>query len=152
MPSKNKKIQRLIIALSSLIIIILIISYPKHSLSAALKGLDTWMHVVLPALLPFFIASEIMIHLGIVDFLSVILNPIMKPLFNCPGNSSFVWIMSITSGYPMGPKLIGSLYEDESITRAQGQRMLAFCNTSGPLFMVGAVVFFKQKTAYEMIW
>lgn len=139
MPLKHKKFQRLIIALAALIIIILIILYPNQSLSAALKGLSTWINVVLPALLPFFIASEIMMQLGIVDFLSSLLNPIMKPLFNCPGHSSFVWIMSITSGYPMGPKLIGSLYEDGSITRIEGQRMLAFCNTSGPLFMIGAV-------------
>lgn len=139
MPSRYKYFQRLIIALSTLIIIILIILYPKQSLSAALKGLNTWINVVLPALLPFFIVSEIMIQLGIVDFLSSLLTPIMKPLFNCSGHSSFVWIMSITSGYPMGARLIGSLYEDGSITKVEGQRMLAFCNTSGPLFMIGAV-------------
>lgn len=139
MPSRFNKFLRLVMAISSLIVIILIISYPKQSLTAALRGLHTWINVVLPALLPFFIVSDIMIQTGIVDFLSTLLNPIMKPLFNCPGNSSFVWVMSITSGYPMGPKLIASLYQDGSITRAEGQRMLAFCNTSGPLFMIGAV-------------
>ena len=139
MPFKYKQFQRLIIIISSLIIIILIISYPKQSRSAALKGLNTWINVVLPSLLPFFIASDIMIQLGLVDFLSSLLSPIMKPLFNCPGHSAFVWIMSMTSGYPMGPKLISTLYGEGSITKIEGQRMLAFCNTSGPLFMIGAV-------------
>lgn len=63
----------------------------------------------------------------------------MKPLFNCPGEGSFIWIMSITSGYPMGAKLIASFYEEGKLSKIQGQRMLAFCNTSGPLFMIGAV-------------
>lgn len=139
MPSKYKEFQRLILAFSSLTITILIILYPKQSLSASLKGLNTWFNIVLPALLPFFIVSDIMIELGVVEFLSRLLNPIMKPVFNCPGQSSFVWIMSITSGYPMGPRLIASLYQGGSITKAEGQRMLAFCNTSGPLFMIGAV-------------
>ncbi|HZJ57016.1 MAG TPA: sporulation integral membrane protein YlbJ [Clostridia bacterium] len=126
-------------AFASLVIIILVIAYPKQSLSASLKGLDTWLNIVLPALLPFFIVSEIMIELGVVDLLSTLLNPIMRPIFNCPGHSSFVWIMSITSGYPTGPKLIASLYKEGSITKDEGQRMLAFCNNSGPLFMIGAV-------------
>ncbi len=139
MPSKYKQIQRLTIALSSLIIIIFIILYPKQSLSASLKGLNTWLNIVFPALLPFFIVSEIMMDFGVVDLLSALLNPIMKPVFNCPGQGSFVWVMSITSGYPMGAKLISSLYEKGSITKVEGQRMLAFCNTSGPLFMIGAV-------------
>ena len=139
LPLRYKQFQRLIIIILSLIIIILIISCPKQSLSAALKGLNTWLNVVLPSLLPFFIVSDIMIQLGIVDFASTMLNPIMKPLFNCPGHSSFVWIMSMASGYPMGAKLIASLYEEGSITKVEGQRMLAFCNTSGPLFMIGAV-------------
>lgn len=139
MPLRYKQFQRLIIIFLALIIIILIISFPKQSLSAALKGLNTWLNVVLPSLLPFFIVSDIMIQLGLVDFLSAMLNPIMKPLFNCPGHSSFVWIMSMASGYPMGAKLVASLYEEGSISKVEGQRMLAFCNTSGPLFMIGAV-------------
>ena len=47
--------------------------------------------------------------------------------------------MSVTSGYPTGPKLIASLYNEGSITKVEGQRMLAFCNNSGPLFMIGTV-------------
>ena len=139
MSSKTVRLQRLIIILASLIVIILVITYPEQSLAASLKGLDTWLSIVFPALLPFFIVSEIMIELGVVDFLSVILTPVMRPIFNCPGHSSFVWIMSITSGYPTGPKLIASLYSDGSITKDEAQRMLAFCNNSGPLFMIGAV-------------
>ena len=45
----------------------------------------------------------------------------------------------MASGYPMGAKLVASLYEEGSISKVEGQRMLAFCNTSGPLFMIGAV-------------
>ena len=79
-----------------------------------------------------------MIELGFVDFLSVLLSPIIRPLFNCPGHSSFVWIMSVTSGYPTGPKLIASLYNEGSITRLRAKNV-GLCNNSGPLFMIGTV-------------
>lgn len=120
-------------------LVLLILLFPQRSLEAALNGLSVWLDIVLPALLPFFIVSEIMIGLGLVDFISVLLNPIMKPLFRCPGNSSFIWVMSITSGYPMGAKLVSSFYQAGKISKEEGQRILSFCSTSGPLFMIGAV-------------
>src|SRR5690606_150939 len=116
--------------------VILILLFPQRSLNAALDGLSVWLDIVLPALLPFFIVSEIMIGLGLVDFVSVLLNPIMKPLFKCPGSSSFIWVMSITSGYPMGAKLVSSFYQAGKITKEEAQRILSFCSTSGPLFMI----------------
>lgn len=119
--------------------VILILLFPQRSLEAALNGLSVWLDIVLPALLPFFIVSEIMIGLGLVDFISILLNPIMKPLFRCPGSSSFIWVMSITSGYPMGAKLVSSFYQAGKISKEEGQRILSFCSTSGPLFMIGAV-------------
>lgn len=119
--------------------VILILLFPQRSLNAALDGLSVWLDIVLPALLPFFIVSEIMIGLGLVDFVSVLLNPIMKPLFKCPGSSSFIWVMSITSGYPMGAKLVSSFYQAGKITKEEAQRILSFCSTSGPLFMIAAV-------------
>ncbi len=39
----------------------------------------------------------------------------------------------------MGAKLIGDLGRVGSITRSEAKRMLTFCSTSGPLFMLGAV-------------
>ncbi|HCS72523.1 MAG TPA: sporulation integral membrane protein YlbJ [Clostridiales bacterium] len=113
--------------------------YPVVSFQAALSGLNIFLQSVFPALLPFFICSEVMIGLGMVDLLSVLLNPVMKPIFRCPGSSSFVWIMSITSGYPTGARLTSELCKQKRITSHEAQRILSFCSTSGPLFMVSAV-------------
>lgn len=116
-----------------------LLAFPQQSLQAALIGLDTWLRNVFPALLPFFITSEMMIALGLVDFFAVLLRPVMKPLFRCSGKSSFIWAMSITSGYPVGAKLTASFLEKGDITVHEAQRIMAFCSTSGPLFMLGAV-------------
>jgi sporulation integral membrane protein YlbJ len=63
----------------------------------------------------------------------------MKPVFNLPGNAAFPLIAGWLSGYPAGAKYTADLYEKKLLTREQAQRLLAFCNNSGPLFIVGAV-------------
>lgn len=112
---------------------------PGESFNAASDGLKTWFNVVCPSLLPFFIGSELLVSLGIVNFLGVLLEPVMRPVFNVPGCGSFPFVMSITSGYPVGAKIVSQIYEKKMCTRAEAQRMLSFCSTSGPLFMTGAV-------------
>ena len=110
-----------------------LVYYPEECYRAAVDGVDTWVNVVLPALLPFFIGAELLIGLGVIDFIGTMLEPVMRPLFKTPGNSAFVFVMSIASGYPVGVKLTCSLREKGMCTWAEGQRMLTFCSTSGPL-------------------
>lgn len=116
-----------------------IIINPGESFNAAIQGLNTWFNIVFPSLLPFFIGSDLLINLRVVDFLGRLLEPVMRPLFNVPGCGSFPFVMSITSGYPVGSKIVAELYDKKMCSRAEAQRLLSFCSTSGPLFMMGAV-------------
>lgn len=135
----TKTMKIYITAMMALVFTILIILYPQQSYQSGLDGLKMWFNVVFPALFPFFVGSEILINLGLVNFIGIFLQPLMAPLFNVPGSGSFVFAMSVTSGYPMGAKLTSRLRQDKVITKIQGERLLSFCNTSGPLFVIGAV-------------
>lgn len=130
---------QIIIASLCLFFALLMFSNPENVLRAALSGLNIWLWVVLPSLLPFFIINEVMTETGVIDFLSIPMHRIMRPIFRCPGQASFVWIMSMTSGYPIGAKLTAALLTNGKVTLAEAQRMLSFCSTSGPLFMIGAI-------------
>ncbi len=121
------------------IIIISIIIFPESAYKSSLDGLNLWLNVVCPSLLPFFITIDILISLGIVKFLGVILSPPMSLLFNIPGEGAFAFIMSIASGYPMGAKVVTDLRKQNICTKHECQRMLSLCSTSGPLFIIGAV-------------
>lgn len=116
-----------------------IILFPKEAVEAAKNGVDTWFNIVFPALLPFFIGAELLVGLGVVTFIGILLEPLIRPLFNVPGEGSFVFAMSITSGYPVGVKLTTKLREQGIVNKDEAQRLLSFCSTSGPLFMIGAV-------------
>ena len=45
--------------LIAFMLLLAILAYPKQAYQSALSGLDIFLHSVFPALLPFFIASEI---------------------------------------------------------------------------------------------
>ncbi len=112
---------------------------PGEILSATKYGIDLWLNNVLPALLPFFVCAKIMTRLGVSKIIGRLLEPVMRPLFRVPGEASFVFAVSITSGYPIGAKLISEMRGKKIITKDEAERMLSFCSTSGPLFILGAV-------------
>ncbi len=113
--------------------------YPQEVLSSAGGGLVLWWRFVLPALLPFFILSELLMSAGFVHFLGVLLESFMRPVFRLPGKAAFVVAMGYTSGFPMGAVLTARLRKAGEITRVEGERLLAFTNNPSPGFMFGAV-------------
>lgn len=138
-----KEIKRIFLDYSIIFIVvafvICIIAFPNESIKAANDGLNMWFTVVIPALLPFFIGSELLVGLGVVSFIGTLLEPIMRPVFNVPGEGSFAFAMSVTSGYPVGVKIATKLRTDSLISQVEAQRIVSFCSTSGPLFLVGVV-------------
>jgi len=127
------------LAVLAVIVTIAMILYPQSTFNGATLGLKTWATVLIPALLPFFIISDILVELGIVNFLGVLLEPLMRPIFKQPGASGFVLAMGFTSGFPMGAVLTNTLFEKKLVTRDEAGRLLAFTNNSSPLFLLVAI-------------
>lgn len=118
---------------------VLLLWDPQDAIKGGLQGLKIFGEIVLPSLLPFFVASEILIGLGLVHFLGALVEPLMRPLFDVPGVGSFVWSMGLAAGYPMDAVITAKLRHSGDCTRVEGERLLAFTNTADPLFLLGAV-------------
>lgn len=116
-----------------------LITFPEISFEASIRGLNMWWEIVFPSLLPFFIVSEMMIGLGVVNFIGVLLEPLMRPLFRVPGAGGFVWAMAMASGFPSGAKLAARLRQNGELSRIEAERLVCFTNSSNPLFIFGAV-------------
>lgn len=116
-----------------------VILHPLQAFEAALTGLQAWWQIVVPALLPFFVLSQLLLRLGIIHFLGALLEPIMRPLFNIPGVAGLVVIMGYTSGAPLSASLTAQLKNQGLLTAAEGERLLCFTNNASPLFMLGAI-------------
>lgn len=126
-------------ALVAITLTVSMVLFPEEAFSAAVKGLDVWWNIVFPALLPFFVGSEILMGLGVVHMMGVLLEPLMRPVFNVPGEGSFVMAMGLASGFPIGAILTTRLRRENLCSKVEGERLMSFTNTADPLFMFGAV-------------
>lgn len=118
---------------------ICLVLFSRENLSAAKSGLMLWANNVVPALFPFFIATELLTYTNLIPFLGKLLKRWMRPIFNVPGEGSFALLMGIISGYPIGAKIVTKFREDGTCTKEECERLLAFTNNSGPLFIIGTV-------------
>lgn len=135
----RSKLKTIILALTVTLMAISLISFPQESVDASIRGLNMWWEIVFPSLLPFFIVSEMLIGFGVVKFIGVLLEPLMRPLFRVPGVGGFVWAMGMASGYPAGAKLTARLRQEGQLTKIEAERLVSFTNCSNPLFIFGAV-------------
>lgn len=137
-----------------LFLVVGIIIFPQESIKSAKEGLNIWVNVLIPSLLPFIIGANLIVELKIVDLIGVIINPITKFVFNVSGKSALVFVISTVSGYPVGAKLAYDLRYKGQISSSEAQRLVSFCSTSGPLFIIGAVavgMFNNPSLGYLMI-
>ena len=118
---------------------VLLIIDTEGVLSSGQKAVDLCLKVIIPSLLPFFIISRLILNTGAIHIISRLFEPVIKPLFNLPGAAAFPIIAGWFSGYPAGAKYTADLYKKGLLTTTQAERLLCFCNNSGPLFIVGAV-------------
>ncbi|WP_087973031.1 sporulation integral membrane protein YlbJ [Oceanobacillus rekensis] len=116
-----------------------LIRFPDEALKAGIRGLNMWWEIVFPSLLPFFITAELLLAFGVVKFIGVLFEPIMRPLFNIPGVGSFGWMMGMVSGYPTGAKITARLREEKQLSKIEAERLVSFTNNSSPLFIFGAI-------------
>lgn len=133
------RISALVWAATAVLLTLSLVLYPQQAFHAAKDGMSLFLNVVFPSLLPFFILSEIMLGLGVVHFIGVLFEPLMRPLFNVPGEGAFVLSMGLAAGYPMDAVITARFRKADMCTRVEGERMLAFSNTADPLFIFGAV-------------
>ena len=129
-------------ALFSILILFFIFNIvlnPSKYIAEGLNGLSAWTFSVLPSVLPFIFFTKALSALGQVEKVARPFASFSKKLFGTPPISLCTFLMAILSGYPVGSKMISDLYASGKITKVEATRMSAFCSTSGPMFIIGAV-------------
>ena len=136
---KSKNILQTVLCMVLLCTILLIAINPSTYIASTSNGIMVWANVILPSLLPFFFLTKLLCNFDTMFSFTKIFSKPMNKLYNCPSISSYVATMSIISGYPIGAKLISEFFENKYISSGQAHRMISFCSTSGPLFIIGSV-------------
>lgn len=119
--------------------LLFLLFFPKESFNAALKGLVLWFRMIIPALLPFAILSNIFIRFRIANYFSFLLEPILGRLFKVHKEGCFCILAGFLFGYPMGAKIANDLVVDQQISKQEGEYLFLFCNQASPAFILNYV-------------
>ena len=116
-----------------------LVLWPGEAMGAMKDGLKLCGNVILPSLFPFFVLSSLVVELGMSRYLGRLLEPVMVPLFRVGGACSAALALGFMGGYPVGARTAIQLYQNGQCSRTEAERLLAFCNNSGPAFILGVV-------------
>ncbi len=105
----------------------------------AARGLRLCGELIVPALFPFFVLSLLLARLGFPQLLGRLLSPLARRLFGVSGPGVTALFIGLTGGYPMGAAYLAELAEQGQLSSEEAERLLGFCNNSGPSFLVGAI-------------
>lgn len=122
-----------------LFIIFFLAINPSPILSATFKGLSVWAKIVLPSLFCFFIFTKILMQQKDVFKIFSASDRLFGRLFKVRNFAGYTFFVSILTGYPLGAKLISEFYEENLISKTDAKKMISFCSTSGPMFVIGSV-------------
>ena len=118
-----------------------LVMFPDACITAVSGALKLCVTAVIPTLFPFFVCSSLLIAFGLGEFGSRFLSGVMRPLFKVSGAGAVAVILGVVSGCPVGASCAVELYKTGKITKPEAERLLSFCNNSGPLFIIGTVGF-----------
>ena len=122
----------------SLIFILLLLAFPSLAFKGASYGLTLWFSTMLPTLLPFMIASSLLVGLK-VPLLFERLVRLLPARLRFNGAYLTAIGVGFFCGYPVGAKMSRDLYQEGLIDDRECCFLAAFCNLPSPMFLVGYI-------------
>lgn len=111
---------------------------PSAAAEGVRGGLELCSSVIIPSLLPFFVMSGLISALGLPGLLARTAGKPMRALFGVSGPCCVPFVLGLTGGYPVGASAVAELVRSGEISPREGERLLPFCNNTGPAFILGA--------------
>ncbi|MCM1038950.1 MAG: hypothetical protein NC434_06455 [Ruminococcus sp.] len=131
---------QMLFTLLAVYLVWLLLRYPAEALDYASTGLLLWFQKMIPTLLPFMILSGIMIRMNLTEKCVKFIHPLFHKIWGTSANGSYVLLMGMLCGFPMGARVIGELCQAGKLSETEGSFLLAFCNNIGPVYFISFVM------------
>lgn len=131
---------QILFTLLALYLTSLLLRYPARSLDYAYTGLLLWFRKMIPTLFPFMILSGIMVRMNLTEGFARFFHPLFHKIWGTSLNGSYVILMGMLCGFPMGARVIGELCQAEKLSEEEGAYLLSFCNNIGPIYFLSFVM------------
>lgn len=144
----KKKINSIFIFLFLSFVIISVFTSSKVLNETISFSISIFFKNVFPSLFPMFIISSILISIGIPTFLGNLFSKINNFLFKTTNYASFVFFMSMITGYPSNAKYVKELIDENLISKKEATKILLYTSFPNPLFIINTVgvLFFNDIT------
>ena len=106
---------------------------------ACRRGISVCLELIIPSLFPFFVLSLMLNRLGLPSALGHVLTPLAARIYGVSGAGASALIIGLLGGYPLGAAYIADMRRSGAVSVGECERLLAFCNNSGPAFLIGAI-------------
>ena len=136
---KEKKVRDALAILALALATAGLVAAPGEAIAGAKDGLTLCFNVIVPSLFPFFVLSSLVVDLGLAAYLGRALEGLMRPLFRVSGSCAAAVALGFIGGYPVGARTALQLFQQGLCTKTEAERLLSFCNNSGPAFILGVV-------------
>lgn len=133
-----KKLGRSLPVLAAVMVFLLLLLDPEAALEGAKGGLGLCASTIIPSLFPFFVVSNLLSAMGIPAYMGRLCAPVMSRIFSVSGAGAVAFVLGLSGGYPLGAATVSDLALSGDIDKEEAGWLLAFCNNSGPAFIVGA--------------
>ena len=125
--------------LAALCALFVLIFASAPAIDAAAWGLRLCGELLVPTLFPFFVVSGLLRRTGFPALAGQRLGPLARRLFGVSGQGLTALLLGLTGGCPLGAAYLAEMEEQGLISPREAERLLGFCNNSGPAFLIGTI-------------
>ncbi len=140
---------RFFVSIATIILMLILLIFPKASIKGAENGILLWFNVIVPTLLPFIIVSNLIINLKLTTLIAKMFYPVLHKIFAVTKNGCYVIIIGLLTGFPVGAKACSDLVNSKMLSKQEGQYLLTFCNNASPMFIISYISILTLKLSRD---
>ena len=125
--------------LPPLLLMVLLICFADEAKAACIEALQLCGRLIVPSLFPFFVLSAFLTRLGLPGILGKLIAPFFCRIYGISPAGASALVLGFIGGYPAGANYIADLETNSVIDGSEAERLIAFCNNSGPAFIIGVM-------------
>ena len=116
-----------------------IVAFAPAARRAAYDALIICRDVILTTVLPFSVASDLLISSGFCEAAGRIAGKPVSRLFGISRTGAGVFILGLAGGYPSGAYAVSELYSEGAVDRSEAEVLISYTNNATPAFAAAYV-------------
>ncbi len=131
------KAKTIIISMTVITYAVLLIIFSQDVAASVSGSVMNCLTSLIPSLFAFMVIADFICSTNIYILLSKPFDIVSRYVFRIPAELFPVYLISQFAGYPVGARLIGTMYKQGKIDKSDAEAMLGNCFLAGPAFICG---------------